>query len=160
VPALRIRARRLGYRVAHRLLRGWWFVRRPHTQGVKCLLFDGERVLFVRHAYGDRKAWELPGGGLRRGEEPALAARREMREELGVDLDCWAPSGSTQTTGLHKTVTLHLFRAPVRGERIELGLAELEEARWADPSAPPMPLGRDAAAVLAFAGLVVNSEHK
>jgi 8-oxo-dGTP pyrophosphatase MutT (NUDIX family) len=160
VPALRIRARRLGYRVAHRLLRGWWFVRRPHTQGVKCLLFDGERVLFVRHAYGDRKAWELPGGGLRRGEEPALAARREMREELGVDLDRWAPSGSTQTTGLHKTVTLHLFRAPVRGERIELGLAELEEARWADPSAPPMPLGRDAAAVLAFAGLVVNSEHK
>jgi 8-oxo-dGTP pyrophosphatase MutT (NUDIX family) len=153
VPGLRIRTRRLGYRVAHRLLRGWWFLRRPHTQGVKCLLFDGERLLFVRHAYGDRRAWELPGGGLRRGEEPAVAARREMREELGVDLDRWAPAGCTETTGLHRTVTLHLFRAPVLGARIELGLAELEESRWADPAAPPMPLGRDAAAVLAFAGL-------
>lgn len=157
MPALRIRAWRLGYRVAHRLLRGWWFLRRPHTQGVKCLLFDGERVLFVRHAYGDRTAWELPGGGLHRGEDPAVAARREMREELGVDLDRWAPAGCTETSGLHKTVTLHLFRAPVHGERIELGLAELEEARWADPAAPPMPLGRDAAAVLAFAGLMAKT---
>jgi 8-oxo-dGTP pyrophosphatase MutT (NUDIX family) len=135
-------------------------LRRPHTQGVKCLLFDGERLLFVRHSYGDRRAWELPGGGLRRGEEPAVAARREMREELGVDLDRWAPAGRTQTTGLHKTVTLHLFRAPVQGERIELGLAELEEARWAHPAAPPTPLGPDAAAVLAFAGLAAKRQHK
>jgi 8-oxo-dGTP pyrophosphatase MutT (NUDIX family) len=158
VPGLGIPARRLGYRIAHRLLRGWWFVRRPHTQGVKCLLFDGERVLFVRHAYGDRTAWELPGGGLRRGEEPAVAARREMREELGVDLDRWAPAGRTETASLYKTVTLHLFRAPVQGARIELGLAELEEARWADPAAPPMPLGPDAAAVLAFAGLADDNQ--
>jgi hypothetical protein len=76
-----------------------------------------------------------------------------MREELGVDIDRWAPAGCTETTGLHRTVTLHLFCAPVLGARIELGLAELEESRWADPAAPPMPLGRDAAAVLAFAGL-------
>jgi 8-oxo-dGTP pyrophosphatase MutT (NUDIX family) len=158
VPGLRIRTWRVGYRIAHRLLRGWWFLRRPHAQGVKCLLFDGERLLFVRHAYGDRTAWELPGGGLRRGEEPAVAARREMREELGVDLDRWAPAGRTETTGLHRTVTLHLFRAPVRDARIELGLAELEEARWADPAAPPMPLGQDAAAVLAFTGLVDHHE--
>ena len=47
---------------------------------------DRDRVLFVRHTYGDRTPWEMPGGGLRRGEAPEAAVRREMREELGIEL--------------------------------------------------------------------------
>jgi 8-oxo-dGTP pyrophosphatase MutT (NUDIX family) len=151
VPGPRIRLRRLGYRVAHRLLRAWWFVRRPHTRGVKCLLRDGDRILFVRHAYGDRDLWELPGGGIRRGEAPADAARREAREELGVDLDAWSEAGRAEASGFHKTATLHLFTAPLGGAQLHLDLGELEEARWADPAAPPAPLGRDAAAILRLA---------
>src|SRR5688500_10229094 len=91
VPALRIRLERLGFRAAHAGLRAWWFVRRPHAHGVKCVLRapggDGRaNVLFVRRAYGDRDEWQLPGGGIGRREEPLAAALREAHEELGVDL--------------------------------------------------------------------------
>jgi 8-oxo-dGTP pyrophosphatase MutT (NUDIX family) len=52
--------------------------------GVKCLLTHDGRVLMVRHSYGRRDVWYLPGGGVRRGEPPLDAAAREMREELGL----------------------------------------------------------------------------
>ncbi|MEW2490485.1 NUDIX domain-containing protein [Streptomyces sp. NPDC048411] len=29
--------------------------------------------------------WEIPGGGLGAGEDPPQAARREVREELGIE---------------------------------------------------------------------------
>ncbi len=53
--------------------------------GVKCLLTHGGRVLMVRHTYGRRDVWYLPGGGVRRGEPPLDAAAREMEEELGLE---------------------------------------------------------------------------
>ena len=87
---LPVPARRWAYRAAHRVLRVWWFARRPHTRGVKCLLRHDGRVLFIRHTYGDRRVWELPGGGVARGETPAAAVVREAREELGVT-PAWRP---------------------------------------------------------------------
>ena len=53
-----------------------------YTMGALVLLEDGDRVLLIRPSY--RPAWSLPGGLLRRGEEPATAAVREVGEEVGV----------------------------------------------------------------------------
>jgi 8-oxo-dGTP pyrophosphatase MutT (NUDIX family) len=52
--------------------------------GVKCLLTHGGEVLMVRHTYGRRDVWYLPGGGVRRRELPIEAAAREIEEELGL----------------------------------------------------------------------------
>jgi ADP-ribose pyrophosphatase YjhB (NUDIX family) len=38
----------------------------------------------LRHHYGPDH-WALPGGGIGRNELPELAARRELREEVGID---------------------------------------------------------------------------
>jgi 8-oxo-dGTP pyrophosphatase MutT (NUDIX family) len=133
-------------------LRAWWFVRRPYTRGVKCAVRDENgRVVFVRHTYGDRRSWELPGGGLRRREDPEVAVRREMREELGIELEGLRAVGRFEAYGNHKRTELHCFEAaPAGGAALRVDAGELAEVRWALPDAPPRPLGPDAAQLLAL----------
>ena len=53
------------------------------------LLDDRGRVLLFRFDAGDRPAfWGTPGGAIDPGESFAEAARRELREETGLDLAC------------------------------------------------------------------------
>jgi ADP-ribose pyrophosphatase YjhB (NUDIX family) len=130
----------------------WWLVRRPYTRGVKCLVRDGERVLFVRHTYGDREAWELPGGILGRDEAPDAAVRREMHEELGVELEGLCELARVEVGGDHKRTELICFEARTAGAPLRLARAEIAEARWARPEAPPQPLGPDAATLLRLTG--------
>jgi ADP-ribose pyrophosphatase len=46
---------------------------------------DDDRVVLVRQYRHLQRgpSWELPGGGARPGEDPAVAAQRELREESG-----------------------------------------------------------------------------
>ena len=44
---------------------------------------DDERVLLARWTEGRRVSWTMPGGGLEPGEDPEVAARREVYEETG-----------------------------------------------------------------------------
>jgi 8-oxo-dGTP pyrophosphatase MutT (NUDIX family) len=56
----------------------------------RILLLDAAgRVLLFRFAPGDRAAfWATPGGAVDPGETFEAAARRELLEETGLDLDC------------------------------------------------------------------------
>jgi 8-oxo-dGTP pyrophosphatase MutT (NUDIX family) len=133
--------RRLAYRSAYALLRLYWFALRPTLSGVKCLLTDGDRVLLVRHTYGPR-GWELPGGGFKRDEAPAAAARRETHEELGVWIEDWVDLGKLPATMNHREGSLHCFQASVREPPITIDLGELAVARWFRRHELPPDLGR------------------
>ena len=133
--------RRLGFRVAHRFLRAWWFVRRPRQNGVKCVLTDGEKVLLVRHTYGSRK-WDLPGGGIKRDEPPVEAARREIEEELGVRLERWRDLGALGLTEYHRRDTICCFQAELDGEPLTIDRGELDTALWFARDRLPADVGR------------------
>jgi 8-oxo-dGTP pyrophosphatase MutT (NUDIX family) len=119
-------AYRLGYPLAH----AYWRLAQPTKVGVKCLLTRGDEILLVRHTYGPTGRWEMPGGGVKRREEPAAAARREAREELGVDIDDWRPLGDLFERIDGKRDTLWCFAAPPGDREIVIDPAEIAEARW------------------------------
>lgn len=71
---------RVALRVAHRILRSYWFVRRPHTSGALAALWHQGSLLLVKNSY--RRHYTLPGGYVRPGEDPKAAASRELFEEV------------------------------------------------------------------------------
>lgn len=67
----------------HRLLRAFWFVRRPRTFGAHAVALTprgGIVLVKLRYAPG----WRLPGGGRKESEDPEEAVLRELREEIGM----------------------------------------------------------------------------
>jgi ADP-ribose pyrophosphatase YjhB (NUDIX family) len=53
--------------------------------GVRALVIGADdRVLLVRHTY--RQGWHTPGGGVMNGEAPETALRRELMEEVGLEI--------------------------------------------------------------------------
>lgn len=100
---------RLAYKAAMPLLKLWWFVRRPSTEGACVLLWYQEKLLVVRLSY--RRGLSLPGGGLKRGESPKLAAARELEEEIGLRLDpaCLSPLPSCLLIEDRRRATTYLF---------------------------------------------------
>ena len=57
----------------------------PYRRGVGIALFDREgRVFVARRIDAASEAWQMPQGGIDRGEPPEQAAFRELAEETGI----------------------------------------------------------------------------
>ncbi len=144
---------RLGYRAAYRVLRVYWWIFRPRSSGVKCVLTHRDEILLVRHTYGPR-SWELPGGSRKRGEEAEDTATREIQEELGLSVDRWQSLGRIEVVVDHHTDALHCFQAEIGSPEIGLpelviDQGELAAAQWFPKQHLPQPLGRYTRAILA-----------
>ena len=116
---------------------------------VAALIRDGSgRVLLVRKRGTD--AFMQPGGKRDVGESDVAALVREINEELG----CQAVAGSARAVGVFKCAAANepgfALRAAVYSIEVEgviMPRAEIDEALWVDPGAPPTvhlaPLTRD-----------------
>lgn len=122
-------AHRIVYRLGYRVLKLWWVVRRPNHTGALVALWHGDRLLLVRPSYRD--GYALPGGGVRRGETPAQAARRELREETGliVELDDLTPAIESFAANKFVKDTTHVFECRVDAEpKVRIDNREIVEA--------------------------------
>ena len=72
----------LAYKVAYRMMRLYWGVRRPATHGALVTLWNDGEVLLIQNSYVNYRS--LPGGYVGRYETGAEAAIRELREEIGI----------------------------------------------------------------------------
>ena len=148
---LPIPLRRLAYRCAYAVLWVYRSVAKPALHGVKCVLVDSDRILLVRHTYG-RREWDFPGGGLKRNEAPQAAARREIREELGVDIDDWVAIGDVLARFQRIESTMYCFRAELHDPEITLDRGELLAARWFALDELPPNLAGHVGPILVHAG--------
>lgn len=51
---------------------------------MKGIVFEGDKVWLRKNEYGE---WEIPGGKLDKGEQPTETVVREVKEELGFEVD-------------------------------------------------------------------------
>ncbi|MEZ5744038.1 MAG: NUDIX domain-containing protein [Sphingomonadaceae bacterium] len=130
----------MALRTVHRLRHYARGVIKPHIRGVSVLVIDSEgRVLLVRHSYG-RRSWALPGGGCGRGEDMHDCARRELREELGLDLASLTHLWDLQETLSGAPHTAHVFEASAANAPVPDG-REILAAQYFSPDALPEDTG-------------------
>jgi ADP-ribose pyrophosphatase YjhB (NUDIX family) len=98
-----------------------------------CLDDDG-RVLLARRAHEpSRGKWDAPGGFVHEGEHPEDAARRELREETGLDVELRDFLGLyvddyVDAHGARKTLNLYWTARIQKGEPVAAD--DVEELRW------------------------------
>lgn len=123
--------------MAFRVLSIYWLVAQPTKRGVVCVLTRDGDVLLVRHTYGRRWQWDLPGGGMRRREEPLQAVEREVREEIGVEPDEFVLLGELFERIGGKHDQLWCFTAEIGRRELAPSPVEIGEARWFPRDALP-----------------------
>ena len=57
----------------------------PYRRGVGIALFNAAGKVFAAERIDTPGAWQMPQGGLDKGEEPWPAALRELKEEIGTN---------------------------------------------------------------------------
>ena len=116
-------------------------MRRPGEIRVSAVVLTdvAGRVLMVRKRGTD--SFLNPGGKPEPGETPEQCAVRELREELGLELDPeeLLPLGRHRAAAANETDTVvraDVFRAPDPLDRLPVPRSEIEEARFVDPASP------------------------
>ncbi len=123
---------RTAFRVAFPLARVWWRVRRKRHEGALVAVYVGQALLLVRSSY--RSQWNFPGGGVRRGETPAAAARRELAEEIGLVVPSLIPAGVAYGLWDGQRDRVHFFELRLdRPPRLRLDNREIIAARLLAP---------------------------
>jgi 8-oxo-dGTP pyrophosphatase MutT (NUDIX family) len=129
------------YKIAIWPVKLYWFIFRPQSYGVKCIIKKDGKILMIRNTYG-KGWWNFPGGGIKKNENPEDAIVREVREELSVGVYGLKKIGEFLSTQEYKRDNVYVFYAEMNGSEITIDRNEVRDYKWVDPNALPTPISR------------------
>jgi len=111
---------------------------------------DGH-ILLVRQSY--RHRWGVPGGLLKRGEDPSIGARREVFEEIGLAIELVGAPAVVVDAGPQRVDVVFRARPVALADLGEVrpSSPEIVEVRWFAPDALPELQFETAEAMVALA---------
>jgi 8-oxo-dGTP diphosphatase len=148
--------RRLPVRARRRVVRT---ITPGFTVGAMCFIErDDGHLLLVQLSY--RKRWGVPGGLLKRGEAPQDAVRREVREEVGVEIRLLGePAVVVDAEARRVDVVFRARLAPGQdADAARPGSPEILAARWFPPDDLPELQHETSGALIALARSARNPQ--
>ena len=126
-----------------------WTVRLTHprfsvTAGAVITDVRG-RVLLLKHRFRPGAGWGMPGGFMEAGEQPEEALRRELREEIGLEVE-QLKLLTTRAFQTPQQVEI-VFRCQAIGDPDQLNF-EIQKAAWFFPDELPEELPGDQAKLI------------
>lgn len=115
----------------------------PHYTVTAAVLHRNGSVLIARRPSQGLLGglWEFPGGKLEPGESLPQGLAREIREELGAEIEVGQPIGVYRHAFTHFRITLHAFHCRLAGG--EPRPIEASELRWVSPAdLAQFPMGK------------------
>jgi ADP-ribose pyrophosphatase YjhB (NUDIX family) len=127
-----------------RLRRGgvWLFEPRFAVTAAAVVVDEAGRVLLLNHVFRKGSGWGIPGGFLEKGEQPENALRRELREEIGLELDCLQIIAARTLKRPQQIEILYLCQ-PLKESRAQPQSLEIRNAEWFALDRLPAELTRD-----------------
>ena len=111
------------------------------TVTVAAMLFDEQRrILLLEHVFRADRGWGVPGGFVGTGEEPEEALRRELREEVSIEIDD-VKLLFVRNLGKLKQIEIY-YRARVIGEPKPSSF-EIRQAQWFPVDQLPSEISAD-----------------
>lgn len=118
---------------------------------------DKGQVLLLKHRFRAGSGWGLPGGFLEKGEQPLEALKRELREEIGMEVESAEIFATRSFKKPRQVEILFLCRANVD---VKPQAMEVERAEWFSLDSLPQGLPRDQRLLVERAGSDVCSRAK
>ena len=126
-----------------------WTVRLSHPRfavTAGAVITDNQgRVLLLKHRFRPGTGWGMPGGFMQEGEQPAEALRRELREEVGLEVEKLELL-LTRAFKVPRQVEI-VFTARAIGDTNELNY-EIQKAAWFSLNELPRELPKDQAQII------------
>lgn len=131
------------YKSIYPLVKLYWLVFKPSVAGAACVFsnLSKNKVLLIKNTY--RHDWTLCGGGVMKNETPDVTIKREIYEELGIEIS--QPTWMTQfiSTDEHKVDTIDVYWAKIdENTPIIIEKSEIQEYGWFNTDSLPADISK------------------